>query len=33
MLLNLVLELVDKDNAKAYVQASPKGLGLYHKYG
>lgn len=33
MLLAPVLELVDKDNAKAYVQASPKGLGLYVKHG
>lgn len=27
------LDLVDKQNAKAYIQASPQGLGLYLKHG
>jgi len=33
MLLTPVLELVDKENAKTFIQGSAKGLGLYLKYG
>jgi len=33
MLLSPVLDSADKDNAKAFVQASSKGLGLYLKHG
>jgi len=33
MLLVPGLEMADKDNAKTYVSASAKGLGLYLKYG
>ncbi|RFU25007.1 hypothetical protein B7463_g11334, partial [Scytalidium lignicola] len=32
-LLSPVLELADKDKAKSFIQASPKGLGLYLKHG
>lgn len=33
LLLTPVLELADKENAKTFVQASGKGLGLYLKHG
>lgn len=33
MLLFPVLELADKENAKAFVQASTQGLGLYLRHG
>ncbi|KAI4102254.1 MAG: hypothetical protein L6R37_004504 [Teloschistes peruensis] len=33
MLIRESLAAADRDNARAYVEASPKGLGLYKKYG
>ena len=33
MLLTPGLELADKDNAKTFIQASPKGVNLYLKHG
>ena len=33
LLLDPVWKLADKDNAKTFIQASEKGIGLYLKYG
>lgn len=33
MLLEPILEIIDREKAKSYITASPVGLGLYLKYG